>query len=128
MTYKTLITLLLSLAALPAAARDFGDMFGQALPPVAQMSHEERHALRERWEHASPEERAQLRRAFQDRLRRMPAEPFESRGMEMREQMHDRWQEGGFGTGYEHRRFERDERPGFEGSDNMMDRRGRGRR
>jgi hypothetical protein len=126
-TLKTLLPLLLALLALPAGARDFGGLFGQPLPHVAQMSQEERRALRERWEQASPEERADLRRMFQDRMRRMPSVPFAPPGMDMGERVYERWQEEGFGTGYEQRRHE-DDRYDDKRSGYGNDRQGRGRR
>ena len=128
MKNKTLMTLLLALATLPAAAQDFGSVFGQALPFVAQMSQEERRALRERWEFANPEERTQMRRAFQERLRRMPPEQFDPRPTELREQMNEYWQGNGFGTGYEHRRYEEGDSSGSDRGQNTQERRGRGRR
>lgn len=128
MKNKTLMTLLLALATLPAAAQDFGSVFGQALPFVAQMSQEERRALRERWEYASPEERVQMRRMFQERLRQMPPERFDPRPTELREQMNERWQDNGFGTGYEHRRYEESDVSGPDRGQYSNERRGRGRR
>lgn len=114
MKRKTLMPLLFVLVALPAAAQDFGSVFGQPLPLVAQMSQEERRALRERWEHAGPEERAQLRKAFQERLRMPSPEQFDPRRMDMRlGSPRDRAEMGngfmpgnGFGMGYEQRRFD----------------------
>jgi hypothetical protein len=131
MTRKVLITLLLSLAALPAVAGDWAPIFGQPLPLVAQMSQEDRRALRERWEHASPEERAQLRRFFQERMRRMPGEPYATRGMEMGERMMNPWRDEGYGTGYELRRQDEDERSDRQYEDRYDERRddrGEGRR
>jgi len=125
MRSKILITLLLAVAALPAAAGDFGSVFGQPLPLVAQMSKEERRALRERWEESSPEERAQLRRKFEDQMRRTPAGQAGSWGVDMGSRMYDRGQEYGYGTGYE-RRHREDEQD--DGDRNGNDRRGRGRR
>lgn len=98
---KTLLTLLMA-AALPAYAADFGiGIFAESIEQVAQLSPEERRAMRQRWQEASPEERAQLRREFQER-----------REERQREHM-DRWQEqngrdrdGDFGTGFERRRYE----------------------
>jgi hypothetical protein len=128
MTNKTLMTLLLALATLPASAQDFGSVFGQALPLVAQMSQEERRTLRERWEYASPEERAQMRRIFQERLRQMPPERFDPRPNELREQMNERWLGNGFGTGYEHRRYEEGDSSGADRGQRPDERRDRGRR
>lgn len=112
---KALMPLLLVLVALPAAAQDFGSVFGQPLPLVAQMSQEERRALRERWEHASPEERSQLRKAFQERLRMTSPEQYDPRRMDMRRASpRDRAEAGnaympgnGFGMGYEQRHFDK---------------------
>lgn len=77
-----LMSLLLSLNALPALAADQGlgeGIFGQALPMVAQLSPEERRALRDRWEQAAPDERAVMRREFKERLRQVPPEQREIR-------------------------------------------------
>jgi hypothetical protein len=111
---KTLVPLLFALLALPAGARDFGSVFVQPLPLVAQMSQEERRAMRERWEKASPEERAELRSFFQERLRMTPPEQFDPRHFDMRperetplDQAGPSWNFGrdmGFGMGYEQRR------------------------
>lgn len=136
MKCKTLAPLLLALLALPAAAQDLGSVFGQALPYVAQMSQEERRAMRERWEQASPEERARLRRSFQERLRTMPGEQFAPGAMEMGNRMGNQmgnrlgetWQEFGFGTGYEQRHYEDDPYGSDRGGGYGNDRRGRGRR
>lgn len=128
MTRKVLITLLLGLAALPAAAQEWGPVFGQPLPYLAQMSQEERRLLRERWEQASPEERAQLRRSFQERLRHMPGESYINRGMDMGEQMMDRRRDGGYGTGYEYRRHDDDDGSRRDDRRDDRDRRDRGRR
>ncbi len=142
MKAKTLMPLLIALLALPAAARDFGSVFAQPLPLVAQMSQEERRALRERWEQASPEERAQLRKAFQERLRMAPPEQFDPRRMDMRPfwgdprdkagPARDYRPDDGYGTGYERRRHEKDDmrEPGYDPVENDPDdrRRGRGRR
>lgn len=104
---KTLLTLLMA-AALPAFAADYGTgMFAESIERVAQLSPEERRALRQRWQEASPEERAQLRREFQDRQ--------QERSERRRERM-ERWQEqsgngrdGNFGTGFERRRYENEQ-------------------
>jgi hypothetical protein len=141
MKSKVLLTLLLTAAALPAAAGGFGDVafsgiFAQPLPYVAQLSQEERRALRERWERATPEERAQLRRDFEERLRRMPSEQFDPRRMNMRDGWRnmrdgmgpamDFWQDDGYGTGYEHRRYQEEEQSRPDRGN--YDRHGRGRR
>ena len=63
---------------------------------IAQVSSDERRALRDRWEQASPEERAQMRRVFRDRMRQMPpaeAAPYSS-------------YDNGYGAGYEQRRMD----------------------
>ena len=114
MKRKTLMPLLFVLVALPAAAQDFGSVFGQPLPLVAQMSQEERRALRERWEHASPDERIQLRKAFQERLRMPSPEQLDPRRTDFRRgssrdssEMGSSFMPGnGFGTGYEQRRYD----------------------
>jgi hypothetical protein len=124
-TCKPLLALSIALMALPADAQDFGGVFGQPLPLVAQMSQEERRALRERWEQASPEERVHLRRMFQERLRRMPPEQLDPRGMG--ERLRESWQEQGYGTGYEQRRYEDDQYDAHRGGFGD-ERRSRGRR
>jgi hypothetical protein len=146
MKRKILMPLLFVLVALPAAAQDFGSVFGQPMPLVAQMSQEERRDLRERWEHAGPEERARLRKAFQERLRMPSPEQFDPRHMDFRQgrgtsrERADTWGNfmpgNGFGTGYEQRRFEGrypyEDEPGNGSSDygnsGGGDRRGGGRR
>lgn len=136
MKSKALITLLFSLAALPAMAQEFSGVFGPSLPFVAQMSQEDRRVLRERWEQASPEERAYLRREFQERLRPVTPDRYGSREREMREEirqemrerMYERWEGNGFGTGYEHRRHEESGPYDTGGGAFGGDRRGRGRR
>jgi hypothetical protein len=116
---KTLMALLLALGtlpvALPATAGDFGSVFAQPMGLIAQLSGDERRALRERWEEASPEERAELRRNFQQRLRQLPPERMDPRemGENMRRAMPapaNDWIPSGFGTGYEHRREDEDRR------------------
>jgi hypothetical protein len=92
------------------------------------MSQEERSAMRERWEQAGPEERAQLRRMFQERLQRVPPEQTAPYTRKMHEQMHERWRENGFGIGFENRRFEDDEPYGAIRSGSGNDQRGRDRR
>ena len=130
MTNKPLITLqaalLLTLLSLPAAAHEFGGVFGQALPFVAQMSQEDQRTLRERWEQASPEERASLRRKFQDRMMRMVPEQADPRRMDL--PMREMWGDSAFGTGYENRRYQDDDRDNRSRDGNDNDRRGRGRR
>jgi len=143
MKLKILMPLLFVLLALPAAAQDFGSVFGQPLPLVAQMSQEERRALRERWEHASPEERAKLRKAFQERLRMPSPEQFDPRRMDLRrgrdksrdmvDTMENFMPGNGFGTGYEQRRFDgrypyEDEPDSRDYGNGSGDRRGGGRR
>ncbi len=117
-----LIPLLLALAGTPATA-DEGvfSVFGPAIGKVAQFSPEERRAMRERWEQASPEERLQIRREFQDRVRQVPqdfrrdaAEQWRNLSPSERERQRIQRQnnrqrgenadEGSFGTGFERRR------------------------
>ncbi len=123
---KTLLALLLALTTAPALADESAyGMFAPALAKIAQLSPEERRALRERWEQAGPEERLRLRREFQERQERLRQMPPEGR----REAM-DAWrnlppaererrrqereirgprgheEEGSYGTGFERRRFE----------------------
>lgn len=105
---KTLLTLLLAAAALPALAEEYSvTVFAEPFARVAQLTPEERRALRQRWQEASPEERQQLRREFQDRQ--------QERSERRRERM-ERWQEqpgngrdGNFGTGFERRRYENEQ-------------------
>jgi hypothetical protein len=110
MKSKVLFALFLACAATPALASDWASVFGQPLPAVAQMSQEERRVLRERWERSSPEERARLRKDFQERLRRVPGGDFANQGMEVGERMADSWRDGGYGEGYERRHREDDDR------------------
>ncbi len=129
---KTLLTLLLASAALPALAGGFGStLFADPYAQVAQLTSQERRALRERWEEASPEERSQLRREFQERLRQgadqQPRQGVKERTSERRDGAgHDsrfgRLEDfrpptpnnlgDNFGTGFEHRRFEGGGNPG----------------
>ncbi len=98
-----LATLLLTLVTVPAIGHAVeATWFGPAVQ-VAQLSAEERRALRERWERSAPEERDVMRRQFQDRLqtptvdpRRMP-ETMRMPGFAPRDGSR-------FGTGYERRR------------------------
>jgi len=143
MKRKALLTLFFALAALPAAAQDLGGVFGSPIAVVAQMSREERRALRERWEEATPEERAQMRRTFQERLRMNVQEQYDPRAMEMRQGRsgRDRADSGtpavpgytnGFGMGYEQRRFDSrypdDDEAAGGGPGGGHERRGGGRR
>jgi len=87
MKAKTLATLLLVLAAAPSFAQSVpSGMFGAPLAKLAQLSAEERRALQERWERATPDERVRLRQEVQEHMR-MPGFPDPSR----------------FGTGFERR-------------------------
>lgn len=91
MKAKVLMTLLLSALAQPLLAMDTPGVFIGVTIQVAQLTPEERRALRERWEMAGPEERMEMRRRFQERLqqpgpRQRPPVDF-----------------GGFGTGFERR-------------------------
>lgn len=81
---KLLMPLLLVLISAPALASEdahggvggvFGGLFGPAIAQVAQFSSEERRAMRDRWEQASPEERLQMRREFKERSRQIPSDP-----------------------------------------------------
>lgn len=119
-TFTTLSALLLALVTLPSLAdqADSG-MFGQPLVKLAQLSPDERRALRERWEAASPEERIRMRQFFQDRMRQLPAPaqdamrlPFP--GMPLRDNAREREDhrragpppDSSFGFGFERRRSE----------------------
>ena len=123
-TFKTLSALLLALVtviATRAALADQADsgMFGQPLVKLAQLSPDERRALRERWEAASPEERIRMRQFFQDRMRQLPAPAQEALrlpfpGMPLRDAPRDREEhrragpppDSSFGFGFERRRTE----------------------
>lgn len=96
MKRRILIAMLLALATLPAAADESGTVFAPALGKLAQLTPDERRALRERWENASPEERVRMRRAIQERMRQMPVPMMDPRQV-------DAWRDNGFGRGYEHR-------------------------
>ncbi len=129
--YKMLSALLLALATVPAlAAQADSTMFGQPFVKLAQLGPDERRALRERWEQASPEERMRMRQFFQDRMRQLPPEaqeairiPFPGAGQ--REYGRERTDkrrgkqssEGGFGFGFEKRHFEdgQTDHPGWSG-------------
>ena len=143
MKRNTLLILMLALTALPAAAQELGDgvfsgIFAQPLPHVAQLTQEERRALRERWERATPEERAALRRAFMERMQRMPPQGFVPGGMDMRRGWRDMqngmgpamdfWRDDGYGTGYERRRYEEQNESLPDPGRGDNGRRGRGRR
>lgn len=97
MKAKTLATLLLVLVAAPSFAHAAASrMLGEPVAKLVQLSAEERRALQERWERATPDERGRLRQEVQDRMR-MPGFPDSSR----------------FGTGFERRTEEgRDEARG----------------
>lgn len=93
-----MILLLSATAAVPSLADDaLSSMFVGSTLQVAQMSPEQRRAMRERWEQASPEERMNIRRQFEERMpRRLPnpgdfVNPGNGFG-------------GGYGTGFEQRR------------------------
>lgn len=135
--------LLLGALSVAAGAEDLpmrSPYWGDAPAMLAQLSSEERRALRERWERMSPEERAGMRQKMRDRLQSLPPEERERRRREMLEQSgemadeereirrqdgqqrrDDRWGDAergfrqdereGFGWGFERRGFRRD-RPG----------------
>ena len=89
---------------------------------LAQLSPEERHRLHERWEHASPEDRAAIRRELRERWGDAPPEQREQQRLRLLEQMNrqaprdnrprEQWQEqqrfprDGFGEGFEQRRID----------------------
>lgn len=90
---------------------------------LAQLSPEERRRLHERWERASPDERATVREELRERWRDVPPEQRELQRRQLieglrpapprdREQwaqpMPERPQQGGFGAGFEQRRIERE--------------------
>lgn len=136
---RVLSAVLLALATLPVLAdQTDGAMLGQPFAKLAQLSPEERRALRERWEQASPEERMRMRRFFQERMRQMPLPPLPP---EAREAMRlpfgggrhegeradkrrgEQSAEGSFGFGFERRRFEdgQPERPVWSGNRRQED-------
>jgi len=110
----TLLMLLLTLQTLPALANQTESVLSsQRFGKLAQLGLDERRALRERWEMASPEERIRLRQFFQDRLNQLPAPaqagigiPFPGLVQDNNRSNNDKTQEGGFGFGFEKRRFE----------------------
>jgi hypothetical protein len=114
------IALLLALVSAPALANDatFG-LFGAAAKQYAQFTAEERRVLRERWEEASPEQRLQMRREFQERQERMRLRSQDGRIQPERNQRDGNWQrgdfasEGSFGTGFERRRSEGSQFEGY---------------
>jgi len=121
------LALLAGLACAPAAAFAFeAGPVPPAYAKIAQFSPEERRAMRERWEQASPEERLRLRREFQERaehLRPMPPLEREREGRGRRDGLEEA---GRFGTGFERRRGERErlDRPEpLPYPDEMFDRR-----
>lgn len=92
---------------------------------LAQLTPEERHRLHERWENASPEQRAAVRRELRERWSEAPPEQREQERLRLMKQMNraplrdrdgprERWQESpppraphdGFGAGFEQRRIE----------------------
>lgn len=101
-----------------AGASDVGH--GNTNPMLlAQLTDEERRALRDQWGRLPADERAALRQQFQERWRDLPPEQRESRRRELTE----RWRKlppevreerrreyrddrGGYGQGYEYRQFE----------------------
>lgn len=124
---SALLILLGVLSQNPSAWADVGrasgaDVFVGAPMHLAQLSPEERRALRDQWGRMSPEERAALRRQFEERWRDIPPEQRESR----RREVMDHWRNlpdeerelrrrdsrdrDGYGRGYEQRGFE-DEMP-----------------
>jgi len=109
MKTKVLLPLLLSVLAAPALASDvLESMFIGTAIQIAQMAPDVRRMMRERWEQASPEERLDMQRQFQERgTRRQPAQ-----------EQRDSWSNripnppnpadfvnmgNGFGTGFERR-------------------------
>jgi hypothetical protein len=108
--------ILLTLLTPPALANQTESLISsQRFGKLAQLGIDERRALRERWEMASPEERIRLRQFFQDRLNQLPAPaqagigiPFPDLVQDNTRPNNDKSQEGGFGFGFgfEKRRFE----------------------
>lgn len=107
---KTILAFLAALAGAPAVAETFpAEPAHPAFARLAQLSAEERQAMRERWEQASPEERLRLRREFQERSERLrPLGPPEREARGRRDPADEA---GRFGMGFERRRGERLERP-----------------
>ncbi len=130
MRRNLLIALLLMLPTLPALAEQADStIFSQTrfTFKIVQVSPEERRALRERWEEASPEERVRMRQFFQDRLRQLPTPaqeairiPFPDTGRRDVERDNRRGRDANrnperyvepdsrFGFGYEKRQYEED--------------------
>lgn len=108
-----LVSLLLALAAAPVRADEGVVAFmGQAIGKLAQYSAEERRAMRERWEQASPQERLQMRREFQERVRQVPSDPRRDAAEPdtRRARGHpERAEEYSFGFGFERRRQEEEQ-------------------
>lgn len=91
MKTRALVSLMFCLAALQAVA-DEGyarPEWGGRGPYLAQLSPEERRALRERWEHMPPEERAALREQFREHVQNLPPEERERH----RQEIMQRWRE-----------------------------------
>ncbi len=126
---KILAWVLLSIGPLLAAGA-WADMPEPFL--LAQLTPEERHRLHERWENASPEQRAAVRKELRERWNEAPPEQREQQRLILMERLsrtplRDRdnprelWQESqpnrlqrdGFGAGFEQRHIENDgpERP-----------------
>ena len=130
------IALLLAFASAPVLANDtpFG-LFGATTKQYAQFTAEERRALRDQWEEASPAQRLQMRREFQERQERLRLRAQENQSQQERNQRENNWQrgdfasEGSFGTGFERRRSEGskfegyppDYVPGFPGPGGFFD-------
>lgn len=84
--HHLLMALLLSAIAVPVTASEAVE--GQSIFPafkVAQLSPEERRTLREHWERASPEDRLELRRQYQDRMQATPQQEREPRRLQQRD-------------------------------------------
>lgn len=129
---RYLVSLLISALAFPAWAETGLSMLGKPAAVLAQLNPEERRAIRERWELASPEERVRMREEFLQRRmtspdslerRREAIERLRNTGAEERQSLRrdnpvgpergealparpGRWNESGFGAGFERRRQE----------------------
>lgn len=117
MKAKVLLPLLLSVLAAPVLASDtFESMFFGAGTQIAQMAPEMRRMMRERWEQASPEERMDMQRQFQERgARRQPPQeqraPWAGRIPNPPNPADFVNMGNGFGTGFERRGPESDDNP-----------------
>lgn len=122
MKARILMVLLLGALAQPTRAEQaIGGVYISSTIQIAQLGADDRRTLRERWEQASPEERMEMRRLFQESQPRDAREtgdsrrqPRDGRGYGTYPEQRPREQRDfprmpspsdftGFGTGFEHR-------------------------